>query len=280
LLVLLVKAFGSEAWVGTKFEPYGIAMRFGMTIRSLMNGVTLVALAAGVASGVAAFAAVGPRRFHQQRVVARTQRERPAPVARQEQPHPVQTQPAPIVRQPPASQPVAVTGVRPPDRIGANPGRVPQQGHLAQWMNQHSNLTPAEQMQALQREPGFHELPQQTQQRYLSRLSELNAMAPQQRQRLLASTEAMEKLTADQRAQVRGAMQQVALLPEDQRRQVQKTFRQLRDLPPDQRGAALNSERYRGQLNPQQMETLRGLMRVEPMLPPPEPRPGQGQMRP
>jgi hypothetical protein len=239
-------------------------MRISTTFRCLTNWLTLMAFAVGALQFAAA---QGPRRLR------RAQIQAAAPASRS-QSRPPQGQPAPIVRQPPPGREME------PARAGASPGRVPQQGHLAQWMNQHSNLTPAEQMQALQREPGFRELPQQTQQRYMNRLGQLNAMPLQQRQRLLASNEAMEKLTADQRAQVRGAMQQLGGLPEDQRRQVQKTFRQLRDLPPDQRGAALNSERYRGQLNPQQMETLRGLMRVEPMLPPPEPRPGQGQRPP
>jgi hypothetical protein len=221
-------------------------MRISTTFRCLTNWVTLMAFAVGALQFAAA---QGPRRLR------RAQIQAAAPASRS-QSRPPQGQPAPIVRQPPPGREME------PARAGASPGRVPQQGHLAQWMNQHSNLTPAEQMQALQREPGFRELPQQTQQRYMNRLGQLNAMPLQQRQRLLASNEAMEKLTADQRAQVRGAMQQLGGLPEDQR------------------GAALNSERYRGQLNPQQMETLRGLMRVEPMLPPPEPRPGQGQRPP
>ncbi len=144
--------------------------------------------------------------------------------------------------------------------------------HLSEWMSQHSNLNPAQQQQALEREPGFHELPAKTQQRLRDQLTQLNNMPPQQRARWMARTEAMEKLTPDQRAQVRGAMQQLASLPPDQRGPVQRSFRQLRELPPDQREAALNSERYRGQLNPSQQATLNNLMRIEPMLEPEEPR--------
>ncbi len=159
-------------------------------------------------------------------------------------------------------------------RLGAiqrrqNPGG-PRGEHLAQWMSQHSNLTPAQQQQALDQEPGFRDLPQATQQRYHDRLAQLNAMPPQVRQRILAHTEAMEHMSPAQRADFRGVMQQLGSLPLDQRRMVARTFRQLRDLPPDQRYAALNSDRFRGQFNDAQRATLNNLLRIEPLMPPPE----------
>jgi hypothetical protein len=157
-------------------------------------------------------------------------------------------------------------------RIGANPGsaaqpgRAPKGEHLAEWMNQHRELSPQQQQQALEREPGFHELPPQTQQRMRDRLSQLNAMSPEQRQRLLSNNEHMESLTPDQRGQVRGAMQQLGALPPEQRRVVARSFRALRDLPPDQRAAAMS----RLPLNEEQRSTLGNLIRAEPLLPPPE----------
>ena len=102
------------------------------------------------------------------------------------------------------------------------------------------------------------------------RLTQLNAMSPEQRQRLLARNEAMERLSPDQRSQVRGAMSQLGSLPPDQRQMVARSFREIRQLPPNQRFAAMNSARY-GYLNPTQRATLNNLIRVEPMLPPPEP---------
>jgi hypothetical protein len=142
--------------------------------------------------------------------------------------------------------------------------------HLAQWMNQHSGLTLQQQEQALEREPGFRELPAQTQQRMRQRLAQLNAMPPQERQRILARTEVMERLSPEQRSQVRGAMQQLGSLPPYQRQEVSRSFRQLRELPPDQRMAAMDSYRYRS-LNEAQRTTLTNLLQVEPMLPPSEP---------
>jgi hypothetical protein len=159
-----------------------------------------------------------------------------------------------------------------PQQRRNNPGpaaaanRTPKGEHLAEWMNQHSNLTPAQQQQALEREPGFHELPPQTQQRERERLAQLNAMSPERRQQIISRNEHMETLTPDQRGQVRASMQQLGALPPDQRRVVARSFRELRDLPPDQRPSAM----ARIPLNDAQRATLGNLLRVEPLLPPPE----------
>jgi hypothetical protein len=164
-------------------------------------------------------------------------------------------------QQPAASQPAQ-------RRNGPGPAanRAPKGEHLAEWMNQHSNLSAAQQQQALEREPGFHELPSQTQQRERERLAQLNAMSPERRQQIISRNEHMESLTPDQRGQVRGAMQQLGALPQDQRRMVARSFRELRDLPADQRPAAMG----RLPLNDAQRATLGNLLRVEPLLPPPE----------
>ena len=151
-------------------------------------------------------------------------------------------------------------------------GNGPRGQHLAEWMNQHRNLSAEQQQQALGREPGFHDLPQQTQDRMRTRLSQLNAMNPEQRQRILNYNERMEHLSADQRTDVRNSLQQLGGLPQDQRRQVAKSFRDLRALPPDQRAAALNSPQYQ-YMNPAQRATLNNLLRVEPLLPPAEQQP-------
>ena len=74
---------------------------------------------------------------------------------------------------------------------------LPHGEHLAEWMNQHRDLSPQQQQQALDREPGFRELPQPTQQRMRDRLTQLDAMTPDQRQRVLARNEALERLTPE-----------------------------------------------------------------------------------
>src|SRR5579859_3199425 len=64
-----------------------------------------------------------------------------------------------------------------PNRPEQRPGtRAVQNQHLGQWMENHKALTPADQRRALQNEPGFHELPQQVQERELQQLDRLNSM--------------------------------------------------------------------------------------------------------
>jgi hypothetical protein len=187
------------------------------------------------------------------------QRRGPAPVIRLPPPQLQSQRPAPVERRPP-----------PGHELRSRPGAGSPGGgeHLAQWMDQHSNLSPAQQQQALESERGFRSLPPKVQQRYRDRLSKLNAMPPGQREHWLAHTEAMERLSLPQRAQVRGVMQQLGSLPQPQRQFVARSFRQLRRLPPDQRAAAMNSYQFQSQMNDAQRSTLNNLMRIEPMIPP------------
>ncbi len=173
-------------------------------------------------------------------------------------------QPA-AIRRAQAGRP-ALGGQRPGPAVRQGGGKANQE-HLPQWMARHGSLSPTEQQRALENEPGFRDLPPQTQQRMRDRLSQLNNMTPEQRRRTLEHTEAMERLTPSQREQFRGAMQQYSGLPEDRRRLVARAFRDLREMPPPQRQAILSSDRFRGQFSDQERNTLTGLLAVEPYLP-------------
>ena len=167
----------------------------------------------------------------------------------------------------------AQTGPRRGPTAPQHPSLGPQrnQEHLAQWMNRHSHLPLPEQQRALEREPGFHDLSPEVQQRMRGRLTQLNTMTPVQRQRVLARTEVMEHLAPEQRQQVRGAMSELSGLPPDRRHAVAHAFRDIRNLPPDQRQAALNSDRVRSSFSDQERSTLNNLVAIEPLLPPPTP---------
>jgi hypothetical protein len=161
-----------------------------------------------------------------------------------------------------------------PARLGVSqarpvpgPGPKRNQEHLAQWMDRHSDLSLADQQRALENEPGFRELPPQTQQRMRDRLTQLNNMTPEQRRRVIERTEAMEHLTPPQRQQVVGALRQLGSLPEDRRRLVARAFRDLREMPPQQREAILKEDSFRSQFSEQERNTLSGLLAVEPYLP-------------
>ena len=175
-----------------------------------------------------------------------------------------------------AAQPAAMRRAQAgrPAMGAQRPGPAEKQGggkanqeHLPQWMARHSNLSPAEQQRALENEPGFRDLPPQTQQRLRNHLAQLNNMTPEQRRRTVEHTEAMERLTPSQREQFRGAMQQYSGLPEDRRRLVARAFRDLREMPPQQRQAIMNQDHFRSQFSEQERNTLSGLLAVEPYLP-------------
>ncbi|MEO8736539.1 MAG: DUF3106 domain-containing protein [Edaphobacter sp.] len=138
-------------------------------------------------------------------------------------------------------------------------------------MSRHNNLPLVQQQRALENEPGFRQLPAQTQQHLRNRLTQLNNMSPEQRRRLIERNEAIERLTPPQRQQFRGAMQQLGGLPEDRRRAVAHAFRDLRAIPPEQRQSVLNSESFREQFSDQERGTLSDLIAVEPYLPAPRP---------
>jgi hypothetical protein len=158
-------------------------------------------------------------------------------------------------------------GAQRPGPAAKQSGGKANQEHLPQWMARHGNLSPTEQQRALENEPGFRDLPAQTQQRLRNHLAQLNNMTPEQRRRTVEHTEAMERLTPSQREQFRGAMQQYSGLPEDRRRLVARAFRDLREMPPPQRQAILNSDHFHGQFSEQERNTLSGLLAVEPYLP-------------
>jgi len=154
-----------------------------------------------------------------------------------------------------------------PPRSSVGPQK--NQEHLAQWMNRHSNLPVPDQQRALEREPGFHDLSPQVQQRMRDRLTQLNNMPPEKRERVMAHTEAMERLDPQQRQQVRGAMTQLSNLPPERRRAVAHAFRDLRSLPPNQRQSVLSSDRIRSSFTDGERSTLSNLVTIEPYLPPP-----------
>jgi Protein of unknown function (DUF3106) len=140
--------------------------------------------------------------------------------------------------------------------------------HLSQWMDRHSNLSLPEMQRALQNEPGFHELPQDVQQRQRDQLARLYYMTPQQRGRMLDRTEALERLTPAQRQQWNGAVQQMNGLPIPRRRLVARAVIDLRAMPPPQRDAVIESPGFRAQFSDPERQMLRSLLLGEPYVGP------------
>ena len=117
-----------------------------------------------------------------------------------------------------------------------NPAQRNAQGeHLAGVAGPPQQSHPPQQQQALEQEPGFHDLPAQTQQRMRERLTQLNAMPPAAARQVLARTEAMEQLTPEQRSRCAAPCSSSPRFRRTSRRAVQRSLPQLRDMPPAQR---------------------------------------------
>jgi hypothetical protein len=171
---------------------------------------------------------------------------------------------------PPESRPRASAAgrnaqARPPYQAGqrANPGPP----HLGAWLQRHSNMSPADQTKALQNEPGFNQLPQQTQRQLVNRLRQIDNMPPAQRQLTVDRIEALEHLTPQMRDQVRASSDAMRTLPADRQRMVKKAFRDLSKDPPEQRTNIMASPQFQGQFTPQERGILSNLLSVEPYEP-------------
>ena len=146
-----------------------------------------------------------------------------------------------------------------------------QEQHLQDWINAHQNLTVDQRVEALQREPGFSQLPPNTQLRMIQRMRELSAMTPEQQQVRTTNIEAMEHMNPQQRGQMVGALRAISNMPEDRQRLVRKAFRDMREVPVEQRNAIIKSDRFRSQFTDHERTVLGSLLAVEPYMPPARP---------
>ena len=147
-----------------------------------------------------------------------------------------------------------------PNNTSPHPG----QQHLPEWLNNHRNMTPQEQENALRHEPGFSNLPADQQQRLVNRLRSLDAKTPEQRQRLIERNEMFERLSPERRQEVRGASQALGQMSPERQLAVRQAFRQLRYVPPGQREQMLNSQAYTSRFSPQERTVLGNLLSIEP----------------
>jgi hypothetical protein len=166
--------------------------------------------------------------------------------------------PPPAVRQNRAEQRAETRAQNGAPRPIQNPG------HLAQWMESHKSLSLADQQRALQNEPGFRDLPRETQQQQLNELGRLYSMNPEQRGRMLDRTEALERLTPAQRQQYNGAARQLYALPQPRRMLIGRAMLDLRMMPPAEREQVIDSPRFASQFSPDERSMVRTLLTAEP----------------
>jgi Protein of unknown function (DUF3106) len=204
----------------------------------------IVALTLGFTLAPSSFALSGPHGFHQ------TSHPAPAPHA---------SAPPPAARPAPQNH---------PNQNHPN-GAAPHSGgqHLPEWWSNHRNLTPQQQADALRREPGFRDLPEDQQQRLINRLHSLDEKTPEQQQRIMQRNENFERLSPERRQEVRGASQALSQMSPDRQQVVRRAFQQLRRMPPGQRQQLLGSQVYGGQFSPQERTVLGNLLSIEPYQP-------------
>ena len=141
-------------------------------------------------------------------------------------------------------------------------------GHLPDWMAQHSNLSADQQERLLRQEPGFNRLSTDAQQRAVEQLHRLDQLPAAQRERRLERSEALERLSPGERMQVADSARQLSILQPDRQTMVRRAWRELRGVPIDQRATVLGSARYQQSFSPDERNILTNLLRVEPYEPP------------
>jgi Protein of unknown function (DUF3106) len=142
-------------------------------------------------------------------------------------------------------------------RMAQNGARRPG---LEQWMENHKNLSPAEQRRALQGDPSFRALPPQQQQGALNELNRLQNMSPER----LNRRQALLRMTPQQRQQFNFSVQQYAALPPGRRALVGRAFGELRRVPLGDRAAAMSTYPLLRQFSPYERQVLSNLLVWEP----------------
>jgi len=196
-------------------------------------------------------------RFAQQRPANRQQRQ-----LRGQQPYSDGFRQAPAYSGGNPARPGLNQGYQAPARSGY-PGVNPP-GHLADWLNQHRNLSAQDQERLLRNSPAFNRLDPETQQRLVQRLHNLNQMPEAQKDRRIARAEMLERMSPQEQMQVRQAGRRLQALPPDRQIMVKRAFQDLRSVPYDQRDTVLNSARYQNQFSPDERDILGNLLRAEP----------------
>ena len=133
---------------------------------------------------------------------------------------------------------------------------------LEMWMQQHRNLSPADQQRALQSDPSFRALPPQAQIRTLNELRRLQGMNPQE----LNRRRALLRMTPQQQQQFNVTMQQYAALPPARQQLVGRAFAALRRVPAQDRAAAMSTFPPVQRLSPYELQTLQNLLAWEPYM--------------
>jgi hypothetical protein len=131
--------------------------------------------------------------------------------------------------------------------------------HRGDWLRKYGGLSPSQQEQKLQSDPGFRSLPADKQNNLLNSLRRFNSQPPEKKQQILNRMETFEHMTPQQQQQARNLFDRYRNLPEDQKSKVSQAYRRLRGMPPSARNELINSDEFRNGYNDDERDLLRGM---------------------
>ena len=158
---------------------------------------------------------------------------------------------------------------RPPSETRLAPGP-----HAGDWLRSNMNLTPQQQREKLQSDPGFQKLPAEQQRRLTEQLDRFNSMNANQKQRWLDRMEWMEHLPEQQHQQVQQMQRQMQQLDPSRRQAIRRALVRMRDLSPEERHEMIDSPQIRSNFSEQERQIMHGVADVR------MPKPGEDVPRP
>lgn len=147
---------------------------------------------------------------------------------------------------PPASsfQPGRPTFGPPPSTTVQSDDR-PRKHRFGAWFQDHRNLSPEQQQQALERDPKFQELPADRQARLRDRLRWLNSLPKEQRERVISRMGHWEDMSPEQRERWKQFQDRLSGMTSERQQAIRQTFRSLRWMSPEDRQRTFESDHFK-----------------------------------
>src|SRR5262245_2895572 len=169
-------------------------------------------------------------------------------------------QAGPPPAQPPASsfQPGRPT-LGPPPATGPNDDR-PRKHRFGAWFQDHKNLSPEQQQEALERDPKFQELPAERQARLRDRLRWLNSLPQDQRERVISRMGHWEDMSPEQRERWKQFQNRLSGMAQERQQALRQTFRSLRWMSPEDRQHIFESDHFKQDFSDDEKALLNSML--------------------
>jgi hypothetical protein len=127
---------------------------------------------------------------------------------------------------------------------------------MGDWLQEHKDLPPDQQLKLLENDPKFKKLTPDRQNALRERLKKFSSLPPEKRNQALQRMDFLAKLSPQQRQQLRDANQQLKGLPPERQVAVHKAVRHLRQMPSGERKQVLESDRFRTTFSDQEQKLI------------------------